>query len=215
MFEGLYLYEVLLMICGVALFMALLGILVHHVRNAQKYGGLKVFFALPVLMIGFPGIAKFQFEEGKFSIEKYARELEENPGNDEACKALEEAVEQVEQRTDSTRSNADTLTLLAEGNLTLGRLDKALNHVDRAKAIKPDSAEAGKLEERIGVRKIDSLVPRDAVGSAVPVNQVELSNVVVRLGRNQALSTEGRLAISRAALAIGQTNQARSNLLEL
>jgi tetratricopeptide (TPR) repeat protein len=214
MVQELYLHEIVLMVCGAILFAVLVCLLIHHVRKGQRYAGLLFFFALPVVMIGFPGIEKIQYEKQKGLILTLKERVRADPADAEARAALAEAVERVEERAGRLPVHSETLTILAEGNQALGRIDQAFEQASRAANIQPDSVRASRLVEELGVEKIERLMPPDARPVPDPVRQLELSNLVSELNRRPRLSAETHLTVSRAALAIGQTNQARSNLAE-
>ena len=144
MFEGLYLYEIVLLFLGVILFLVLVFILVYYVLKRRAIKGLLLFFPIPIVMIGFPGIEKIRFDNGIIEIEKSAERLEQNPADTTARSALRAHVAELEQRPVTDPS---TLVSVARAHAATGDTLKAMAYVDSALKANPNFQEALTLKK--------------------------------------------------------------------
>jgi len=212
MLEGLHLYEVLLMVCGVMLFLTLLAILVLYVARNKSIKALLPFFALPIAMIGFPGIRKFSYDNGKFEIERQAQALESDPHNAKAKADLAGALERVELRVDPSAASAGTLGVLAKGHLALGQDDKAYAFARRAVSADPQSSEAKGVYVKTISARVGRITKSDYKPLSDPAARRKLEEAVVDLGRLGPLSAEGHLELSKSYLALGDRSKAKASL---
>jgi tetratricopeptide (TPR) repeat protein len=146
MFEGLHSYEKLLAILGIVLFAVLVFALITYVLQRRGIGTLLPFFLVPLVMVGFPGIQKISYENGKLVLERALAKVEQNP-NDAAARAqLQASVEKVAPRagTDPT-SNLP----LARAYQKLGQPERALEKADSAVRADPRSREALDLQRTL------------------------------------------------------------------
>jgi len=121
--EGLFHYELILLILGVILFITMLIILIIFAVKGRPFKGLLAFFILPIVMIGFPSYQKITFDNGVVTAEKYARQLSENPADSTLRNKLQETMNNIENRPVSEPS---TLLKLSKATLTLGDTVKAI-----------------------------------------------------------------------------------------
>ncbi len=115
LFEGLLGYEALLMALGALLFIVLVGIMLFYVVKERPIKPLLAFFALPVLMIGFPGIEKVKFGDSVELVTKSLEVLEANPDDTEARAALQSEIQAIEGRV----LTAQTKRLVLEAKAVL------------------------------------------------------------------------------------------------
>jgi tetratricopeptide (TPR) repeat protein len=141
-FEGLFFYELILLILGVILFITMLIILIIFAVKGKSFKGLLAFFILPIVMIGFPGYQKITFDNGVITAEKYARQLNENPADNTLRNKLQETMNNIENRPVSEPS---TLLKLSKATLTLGDTVKAIRLAEDVLEKKPDSQDARQL----------------------------------------------------------------------
>jgi hypothetical protein len=134
-FDGLYPYEIVLLVLGVLLFLVLILAFVVLLTRKQPYGKLLIFFAIPIIMIGFPGVKSFEVSAGVVKIEKDTRALEENPTDKNLRVSLEKTVANLSARpiADPHASTTIARAQLAPGNGTAAeaRLEKALKEASQ------------------------------------------------------------------------------------
>ena len=117
MFDGLYGYEVVLLVLGAVFFVALAIVLLYQIVQGKPYAGLLAFFAVPIAMMGFSGIQKIQFQNGAISIERYTQQLQADPTNAALRNNLQQQVAALASRP---TSNPAALTNIAKAQFALG-----------------------------------------------------------------------------------------------
>src|SRR5260370_33218080 len=117
LFDGLYLYEIVLLVCGVMLFLVLLAAFLRKVFTNQDYKGLLAFFVLPIAMIGYPSISSFEVKSGAADSEIQTTALQNKPQDQQAGQTLQSQV----LRCESARLKCPTLRVtLARRPCALG-----------------------------------------------------------------------------------------------
>src|SRR5260370_4724426 len=144
--DGLYFYEIALLILGVVLFFVLVVILIVLVKQGRSIAPLLLFFVIAVLMIGFPAVSKVKFDESGVEIDKAAAALARNPSDGTAKAKLERLVAEIKPR--ATRS-AEGLVKLARAEAVLGNPSKALGTLDQALRRDPELKTAKDLKARL------------------------------------------------------------------
>jgi hypothetical protein len=116
-FDPLYWYETAMLVLGVILFFVLVVTLLKLVNKGKPFGALLAFFAIPVVMIGYPTIQSVSFGDGVMTINKATAQLQDDPTNTALRQTLQQAVEKTASRpaTDPT-----TMTEIAAGQFALG-----------------------------------------------------------------------------------------------
>jgi hypothetical protein len=79
LFDGLYPYEVVLLILGALFFLLLAVLLVLLVVRGKPYTGMLAFFAIPIVMIGYSSIQEITFQDGAVTIQKTTAQLQAAP----------------------------------------------------------------------------------------------------------------------------------------
>ena len=205
-FEGLRGYEIILAALGSLLFLVLLFVLIVYVLRNKSLKGLLPFFLLPVLMIGFPAIGKIRYYNGVIELEKQVAAVNEHPNDTNAVAALKSSLADVEQRP---ASSGQTHLLLAKAQLALGQNTKALSSTEAALKAQPTLTEATRLGQQVRVETLATAMrrnPRDLVSARALTNEIAI------LERHPATNSETHLTLATAYLALGETNQARTNL---
>jgi hypothetical protein len=133
--EGLYVYEVVLLVLGVLLFVAMLLRVVFKTPEKSQWKWIAVLFLFSVVMIGFPGIQEVTFDKGMIEIETWSRILDQNPADSTTRRQLTQAVKDIENRP---IASADNLTKVAVANAVIGDTLKALSYVDEAIKAQPN-----------------------------------------------------------------------------
>jgi hypothetical protein len=115
--DPLYSYEIAMLVLGVVLFLVLVIILLKLVNNGKPFGALLLFFAIPVVMIGYPTIQSVSFGDGVVTITKAAAQLQKDPTNTTLRHTLQQAVEKTASRP---ATNPRTMAKIAAGQFALG-----------------------------------------------------------------------------------------------
>jgi len=206
LFDGLHLYEVALAAAGVLLFFVLLALLVRQVWMQRPYGGLLVFFALPVVMIGWPSIQKVQISSDSVSLEKNIATLQQNPKDATLRTKVEE---QLKQLTARPISNTAIVTTIARAQLELGDQAASEATVDKALAVAPKAA--GLLEVKNQIQLHEHLKDLTAIVETNPANATAKSELQAAVHKVAAIPTANPEFVNSAAaaeLAIGHTSEA-------
>jgi hypothetical protein len=189
LFEGLYSYEIVLMILGFLLFLACLCIFVARSIKNQSPKNLLPFFLVAIVCIGYPSIQKISYENGKISIDKAARDIVENKEapSQKAISNLNAGLRSLESSNRPIKDKG-ILTSIAEAKLKIGEVGEADKYVGRALAIDPN------FQKAQGLRRILRLPsgiaiphptpapgpqpqpPVDPAGPDLKVSKVEIRN---------------------------------------
>jgi hypothetical protein len=205
--DGLHLYEFVLLLMGVLLFVTLLVLLVVFAVQRRALKGLIPFFLFPIAMVGFPGYQKISYENGIVTIEKLTQELTENPADSTARAELEQTLAEIDDKTVSTPS---TLLKISKAQAAIGDTVKALRTIENAMMEQPSSVEGKRLERLFGsprVRIEKSAVdvsdsPRDSS------KRTELRKELSELQRTSDLSAGTLVAVAKAHAVLGDTAKA-------
>lgn len=154
-FEGLKGYELVLGTLGVVLFFVLVGVLIFLVATGKPIKPLLVAFLLPIVMIGFPGIQKIIYENGKLEIIRQTAAVEEKPESVDAKNELRKALEAVEERaglstqdpTGEAEASPETALLTAKGRLVLGDAEEAFDQSKFVLETSPQNEAAAKVHQ--------------------------------------------------------------------
>ena len=145
--DGLFLYEIILMILGTILFLAIVTLILKQKEITKNH---LLGLGIAIVSIGFPGIKSFSITDGMLKIEKSIEELEADPANKDVQEALEKGVVAVEDRP---IKNPERLVTLSEANLELGHKEKAVTQAKSALESQPNLPEAEEVIEVVNVEK--------------------------------------------------------------
>ncbi|HEY4208081.1 MAG TPA: hypothetical protein VGM31_14755 [Puia sp.] len=144
-FNGLYGYEVIMLLLGVFLFLVQIFILLRSVVKDRPWGKLVPFFLLPVFMIGFPSFKKLSYDDGKIELEKATHSLTDNPTDTATRRQAEAAIRTVEGRG---QKDPGALVAIAGAHWALGNYDSCQQLIVKAENLSPvDTA----VRRQIGV----------------------------------------------------------------
>jgi tetratricopeptide (TPR) repeat protein len=211
--DGLHLYEITMLVCGIALFLALLFAFVVYVVRDKPLKPLLAFFIVPILMIGFPTFAKISFDAATGKLEVLAREVTRDPSDAKARAALEETLDEVSGREpDDAKTNAK----LAEGYGALGHTEKALRFAQIATERAPNSPEVRKAAADVAQKQLTDILPADSTSASAPPDAKDLQNIARAVDlledKSLALSPQTRAKLAEGQAAIGKDAEARKNL---
>jgi tetratricopeptide (TPR) repeat protein len=147
MLQGLYLYEVILMIAGGILFLALVFLLIWNSIKGKSITPLLPFFLIPIIMIGWSTIKSVSYDNGKIDIEKTADSLAKNPADTTLQIKLEKSVAAF----DTTRATTDTVALnaISKAYYALGKYTDATRYNQKTLSINPNMQSAINLKTGI------------------------------------------------------------------
>jgi hypothetical protein len=128
-FDGLHLYEIVLCVLGVILFLVLLVALIVLLMQGRSIKSLLLFFLIPVVMIGFPAVTKFKFDKDGVEIDKLALTVARNPEDVSAKTKLQMLVSEIKPRA---TESAEGLVKIARAEAVLGKPDQASATLDQA-----------------------------------------------------------------------------------
>lgn len=180
-FDGLYNYEIVMLVLGVLLFLVALIKLIKKVS-----AGLVVFFLLAIAMIGYPSIQSIQYQKGVFSLNKNVHDLEAQPGNQALRVSVQQDLGKIEARPGSDSAN---LTI-ATARFALG--DEAAAKAKLAAVKNTDSADAKELNQKIELS--DKLKALSARVETAP------EDTAAKAQLHQAVSQAGQLRIANPKL---------------
>lgn len=147
LFDGLFLYEIILMILGSVLFCVVIFLMIKSKElNKNHLMGI----GLAIVMIAFPSIKSFSISDGIINIERDLEELKENPNDKTIEKNLEQDLGSIGNRP---INNPESLTTLSEANLELGKKEKAASLAKEALIKSPKNLEAAEVVNVIEVDK--------------------------------------------------------------
>lgn len=155
---GLYLYEVVLLVLGVILFLVLVFAFLYMVLKGKKVVSLLAFFLLPIAMIGYPSIQSLKYEEGVLTLEKRTQQLLENPQDSTTRQEIHETVSKLSKRPADDPKSA---TVLAKAQFAIGDEAGASQTLQKVHEMAPGYPEAAKLQNKIQlVHRLEQLASK-------------------------------------------------------
>jgi tetratricopeptide (TPR) repeat protein len=210
MFDGLYLFEWVLMALGVILFVVLVIAFFYQLTHNRSVGVLLAFFLIPIAMIGYPSLQSIQINDGKVSLEKKADAVLANPADPTARKELQQQVEKLQSRQ---FSDPGTLTVLSKAEFALGNDQVAKNNLEKALQKDPQLPAAKQLQTKI--ESIDRLAPLTAQVKNNPTDEkakAELDQTLKTVAQQPLANPAGLLKVAQAQAALGDHAKAEKNI---
>lgn len=208
LFDGLYSYEVVLLILGAVFFLLLGVLLVLLVVRGKSYTGMLAFFAIPIVMIGYSSIQKISFQDGAVTIEKTTEQLKAAPTDAALRSNLEK---QVASLTSRPTADPAVLTSIAKAQFALGNHAAAETNVQKALQAAPAQPEAVALKQRIDTDKaLTNLTSQLAQNPNNSVTRQELANTVAQAAPLKIASPALLAHIAMAHAALGDNAKAQS-----
>lgn len=207
-FDGLLLYEWVLLVLGIILFFVLVIAFFYQLKRNGSIGALLGFFLLPIAMIGYPSIQSIQYKDGLVSIDKTTRDLQSAPTDPKLRSQLEQEVAKSSARP---TTDATSLTLLAKAEYALGHEQAATAKLQQALQSSPKLPQALELQDKITtfdkLEKVSATVesnPNDAAAKA------ELSQTLNKATLLPLANPTAIARIARAQTALGDHQRALS-----
>jgi len=214
MLQGLYFYEIVLMIAGGILFLVLIFALIWYVIKSKPVAALLPFFLLPIMMIGWPAIKSVSYDNGKIDIEKTADALIADP----ADTALQQKLQHAVASFDTTRATSDPVALntISTAYYALGKYTDAGKYNQQALAIDPTLAAAKSLKagiiQQVAVKNnfgqsIKQLDQTLAKGDTDPAAAPKIVSILNNLKQPVYTDEQSSLTIAKALAAVNKKEQ--------
>jgi len=210
MFDGLYLFEWVLMALGVILFIVLVIAFFYQLTHNRSVGMLLAFFMVPIAMIGYPSLQSIQISDNKVSLEKKADAVLANPADTTARKDLQQQVEKLRSRP---FSDPATLTTISKAEFALGDDQVAKNNLGKALQKDPQLPAAKQLQ--IKIDSLDRLAPLTAQVKSNPTDEkakAELNQTLNTVAQQPVANPAALLKVAQAQAALGDHAKAEKNI---
>lgn len=205
-FDGLYGYEVLLLILGALFFIVLVGAFVILIVQKRPYGKLGMFFAIPVFMIGFPSIKSIQYKDGVLSVDKLTHELQQNPTDTEKREQLRRKVADVGNRP---AADPAAIVSIANAQFALGNHKAAEANLQKAIEKAPDLPMVVELKKKFDLEQaLTKLTAQVEQHPADPAVKQELKQKVEETSKLPVASPQLLTTLARAQQLTGNHTEA-------
>ena len=108
--------------------------------------GLLAFFAIPILMIGYPSVKSYAIGDMTVTLQGTTNALQANPGDQELRAKLQQQLSQLDGRQ---FSDPEKLMILSKAQFALGNNQTALTNVNKALQANPNLPAARELQNKI------------------------------------------------------------------
>ncbi|HEX7112544.1 MAG TPA: hypothetical protein VF216_08870 [Mizugakiibacter sp.] len=135
-FDGLFGYERLMLICGFVLFVFALAAITLMIVQRRDFKAAMLLLVFAVVLMGFPGIAAVKFNQGMVEID-HLREQPAPPTDPQQKQQYERTLANLEQRV---AGNPQLQAEVADGYRAIGEVDKAYDLARSVLATKPAPA---------------------------------------------------------------------------
>ncbi len=209
-FNGLYGYEEVMLVMGVVMFAVLLLGLIMAFIKGKPYGGLLMFFALPIIFVGWPGIQEIKISSSEVDIDKYSAQLQQDPTNQATRTSLLQAVSGIAGRP---WSDPAVLTKLATAQLMLDDVQAAKANLSKALQSKSAPPETAALQTRIQTEELlPSLTQKVTQNPADTAAKAQLQKSVTDLTKTGVANPATLTNVASAQAALGDKEQAVSTV---
>lgn len=207
--DGLYGYEIAMLVLGIAMFIVLLIGLIARLRKEGNIAPLLPFFGLSIAMIGYPSVKSVSIADNLVTIEKSTDELLSSPTNTAARNSVSTAVDQIKGRP---LSDPSRLAVVATAQYALGDESAAKQNLQKALAQSPALPQAISLEHKIAtvdnVKNLTKEVEQNPQNTSAKQSlQTQLSEA----SKLQIASPTAITQIARGQAAVGNYSQAVVN----
>lgn len=206
LFDGLYGYEVILLILGMLFFIVLMVALLILIAQRRPYGKLGMFFAIPLIMMGFPGIKSIQYKDGLISVDKLTHELQQNPTDKEKREELSRKVADV-----GNRPVADPAAIasIANAQFVLGDHKAAEANLQKAIEKAPDLPNVVELKKKLDLdQALTKLTAQVEQHPADPALKQELKQKVEEASKRPVASPQLLTTLAQAQQLTGNHTEA-------
>jgi tetratricopeptide (TPR) repeat protein len=208
-FDELYPYEIILLVLGVLLFLVLIVILVVVVMRGKPYGTLLMSFAIPIVMIGFPGINSIEISKDLIAIKRNTDALHQNPTDKKSRDTLTIQVARVSARPLAPQ---DSVTL-ARAQLALGDNTAAEMRISNILKAAPQLHDALELKNRIELeRNLIALASQVEQNPTDAAAKAKLAHTVKEVTPLNIANPKTIANVAHAQALLGEHAKAQANV---
>jgi tetratricopeptide (TPR) repeat protein len=135
--EGIQLHELILIILGFILGLALIFIFLYTALRSKPNLKLLYGFIAPLVMIGYPSIQSVQFSKDVIKVEKSVEKFNQDPTDTAALNAMRLELENLP--ASRCKRSSDAMTAIAKAQAAMGAFESAKNNIEKAKIINPNN----------------------------------------------------------------------------
>jgi len=208
-FEGLYLFEVVMLVLGILLFVMLGIAFFYQLVRKSTIVPLLGFFAVPIAMIGYPSIKDIEFKDGMVIIDQTTRQLTYNPTDLQARRDLQQQLAKVVNRPIYSPQH---ISVVAQAQYALGNEEAAKSNLRKALEANPETPAALDLQKRI--ISVDTLKEQASQVEADPRNEAartKLANTLTQTSELKFANPTALTQVARAQTALGDHTKALAN----
>jgi tetratricopeptide (TPR) repeat protein len=222
--KSLLLYELVLLIAGAILFLALVFMLVYSLMNNKPIKNVFWFFIFPVIMMGFPALQSFTFDKGKIEIKKLTAEVKNDPENEEKRAELEKAIETI--NPIRIEKDAEASATIAEAQLELGNIPESEKAIQNSLDLEKNNTKAIALNNTIkkvknkeiqykaNVKELNEIIKKvDEKNSATPKEIEEIKEILTKTEVPKYTSEKSQIVIAKGLNRIGD-NASSAKILD-
>lgn len=202
LFDGLYGYEMIMLVMGVVLFIVVMGLLIYQVKKNRNPAVVAGCFIFPIAMVGYPGVKTI--EPGK--IEKTVHDLQQNPTDQAKRQELQKQVTEAESRPYRAPEN---LVRIAAAEYTLGNEPAAKFNLDQALHADPHVAAGQELQQKIAnvdkVRRLSAAVQANPADAGA---KTELKKTLDTVSEKPIANPAALATMAEAHAAVGDNQKA-------
>jgi hypothetical protein len=197
LFDGLTLSEMVLLLAGCILFVALLIAFLWNTMHKQAVKGLLFFFALPIVMIGFPTIQSIKIGAEGVEIDNQTTALQDNPQDEASRNALASKLNDFKNRT---FKNPQAVATIARAEFALGQDADAKQNMQKALSADPDLKTAQDLKARMeAASKLSELAAAAEKQPANPEIKQQLETAVQNANQYKFANPQAVASLRTAA----------------
>jgi hypothetical protein len=222
--KSLLLYELVLLIAGGILFLALVFMLVFSLVRNKPIKNVFWFFIFPIIMMGFPSLQSFTFENGKIEIKKLTAEVKSDPANEQKRAELEQAIQNI--NPSRIENDAEASTAVAEAQLELGNIPESEKAIQNSLTLEKNNPKAiglnntikkvkiKDLEYKANVKKLDEIILKvDEKSSATPKEIEDIKEILTKTEVPKYTTEKSQIVIAKGLNRIGD-NASSTKILD-
>lgn len=188
--DGLQLHEVAMFVLGGLLFIVLLFLIILFSIRKRQLKPLLLFFIIPIVMLGWPSIAKIQLNQEGLILVNNLKELEKYPDDETLQNKVEQSIQVLEEKNVNA---PDKLADIARAKYLLGKDKAALETI--SKIPEADKAVLGVAELQRTIRTTQDMERKleKAKASPTPESLEILEITKAQIEANHKFSENVRL----------------------
>ncbi len=207
-FNGLYSYEIVMLVLGTVLFLVIIGALLTLLIKNKPFASLLPLFAIAVVMIGYPSIQSISYSKGVLTITNMTSQLQQDPTNASLRQTLQQEVAKTASRP---ATDPGTTANIAAAQFALGDRKAAEANLALASRAAPQLPAVAALQKKIDLDT--RLTTLTAQVEQNPQDQTAKAQLQQSIAEGSALKTANPALIAHLAsaqMAVGNSNQARA-----